>query len=188
MVNIEKESNKRRRKQDIQKAILSTIAVSGLLTLAVVAPNTIQLLRSFGVDPRKRQGEIIKRARDKLVQKGFLFYENRFLKITKKGKEELDRIKLKDWEVEKPKKWDKRWRMLIFDIPEYKRSVRDKIRQTLAHVGFVKVQQSVWIYPYNCEDFVTLLKADFKIGKDLLYLIVDSMENDKNFRKKFDVS
>ncbi len=187
MGNIEKEFKKRKRRQDIQKAVLATVAVSGLLALTVVAPNTIQLLKSFGFDPKKRQKEVIKRARERLVQKGLLVYENGFLKLTEKGRGELNKIELKDWKIEKPKKWDGRWRMLIFDIPEHKRSVRDDIRQTLLHIGFIKVQQSVWVYPYDCEDLITLLKADFNIGKDLLYLIVDSMENDKKFRKHFNL-
>ncbi|HEY4505515.1 MAG TPA: hypothetical protein VJG67_02395 [Candidatus Paceibacterota bacterium] len=185
MGNIERDFKKRNKRQDIQKAVLSAIAISGLLAVAVVAPNTIQLLKSFGLNPKRRQKEIIKRAQEKLVQKGFLVYEDKHLKITKRGEEELNRVELNDWKIEKPKKWDGRWRMLIFDIPEYKRLVRDKVRQTLLHIGFVKVQQSVWVYPYDCEDLISLLKADFSIGKDLLYLIVDSMENDKNFRKIF---
>ncbi|KKT75590.1 MAG: hypothetical protein UW71_C0001G0001, partial [Parcubacteria group bacterium GW2011_GWB1_44_7] len=52
-------------------------------------------------------------------------------------------------------------------------------------VGFMKLQKSVWVYPYDCEDFVNLIKADFKIGKDLLYLIVDSIENDKFIKEYF---
>ena len=77
--------------------------------------------------------------------------------------------------------------MLIFDIPEKKRHLRYKVRSTLSAVGFTRLQDSVWIYPYDCEDFVTLLKADFRIGKDLLYMIVDSLENDTWLRKKFNL-
>ena len=75
--------------------------------------------------------------------------------------------------------------MLIFDIPEKRKPLREKIRSTLLSIGFLRLQDSVWIYPYQCEDLVNLLKADFKVGKDLLYLIVDSIENDKFFRKSF---
>ena len=51
--------------------------------------------------------------------------------------------------------------------------------------GFVRLQDSVWIYPYDCEDFMVLLKADFKIGKDVLYMIVDELEGDGRLRKEF---
>ena len=53
------------------------------------------------------------------------------------------------------------------------------------HIGFVRLQDSVWVYPYDCEDLIVLLKADFKIGKDVLYMIVDEMEGDTHLRKEF---
>jgi len=53
------------------------------------------------------------------------------------------------------------------------------------HIGFVHLQDSVWTYPYDCEDLIVLLKADFKIGKDILYMIVDELEGDWRLRKEF---
>jgi len=54
-------------------------------------------------------------------------------------------------------------------------------------VGFVLFQKSVWVYPYDCEDFIALLKADFKIGKDMRYLIADTIEGDASLRKAFNL-
>jgi len=47
------------------------------------------------------------------------------------------------------------------------------------------LQDSVWVYPYDCEDFINLMKADFKIGKDLLYVVADKIENDKFLAQHF---
>ena len=55
----------------------------------------------------------------------------------------------------------------------------------LESVGFAKLQDSVWIYPYDCEDLVALLKADFKIGKDALYLVVEEMEGERDLKRHF---
>ncbi len=185
---IEEKFKRRKRKGDIQKAIMTTIKVAGLLSVALVAPNAIQCLKSFGLMPGERQDEIIKRSRDNLVKDGLLKYENGLLSLTAKGETKLDFLEASDWKINKPKKWDGKWRMLIFDIPEKRKLLRNKIRLTLVSIGFTKLQDSVWIFPYPCEDLVNLLKADFKIGKDLLYLIVDSIENDKSFRKLFGLS
>ncbi len=184
MGKLEEISKKRNTRQNIQRAILMTIETAGVLTLAAVAPNATQLLKTFGYDPKQRHKEIIKRARENLIHKNFLIYENGFLRLTDKGKSELEKLRLKDWNKEK-RKWDGRWRILIYDIPERNRGTRNKIRKTLTYIGFIKVQQSVWLYPYDCEDFITLFKAELKIGKNLIYLIVDSMENDKIFRETF---
>lgn len=73
----------------------------------------------------------------------------------------------------------------MFDIKEPRRSVRDALRRELQAVGFVKIQHSVWAYPYPCEDFIALLKADLHVGKDILYLVVEEMENDYLLKKHF---
>ena len=182
---IENKSRKRRTKGDVQKAILSVVKVAGFVSLAILAPNSLQYLEKFGIAPGKGQKEVIKRSRDNLIEDGLLKYENGFIKLTEKGEVKLQLLKIHDWSLNKPKKWDGKWRMLIFDIPERKRPLREKIRNTLLDIGFQRLQDSVWIYPYACEDLVNLLKADFKVGKDLLYLIVDSIENDRDFRKIF---
>ncbi|MSU45269.1 MAG: hypothetical protein EXS47_01415 [Candidatus Zambryskibacteria bacterium] len=188
MGNIENISRKRKSKADIQKAILATVKVAGLLALATVAPNSIQYLKSFGLIPNKRQKEIMESSRDRLIKNDLLKYENGFLELTKKGEIKLQLLEMVDWKINKPYKWDGRWRMLIFDIPEKRKSLRDKVRLTLLSIGFLKLQDSVWIYPYACEDLVNLLKVNFKVGKDLLYLIVDSIENDKDFKKSFNLT
>lgn len=185
MENIEEKSRKRRRKENIQKAVLTSAKAAGLLAMALVAPNSIQYLKSLGIIPKRRQEEIILRSRDDLIDKGLLRYKDGFIELTNKGEAKLQLLEMMDWKIDKPRKWDGKWRMLIFDIVERKRPLRDKIRRTLSHIGFFRLQDSVWIYPYACEDWVNLLKADFRVGKDLLYIIVDSIENDKNLRKLF---
>jgi hypothetical protein len=50
------------------------------------------------------------------------------------------------------------------------------------------MQDSVWIFPYDCEELVALLKADFKVGKDLLYMVVEKIENDHALRLHFNLS
>lgn len=155
--------------------------------MMLVAPNAIQVLAKLGIiDVRKRRGEFINRARNRLIDAGMLSRDHKgFLRLTHKGAARLRQLELKDFKLKKPRRWDYKWRMLIFDIPEYRKLLRDKIRRTLIAIGFVHLQHSVWVYPYSCDDLVALLKSDFKIGKDLLYLIVDSIENDRHLRKQF---
>ena len=57
----------------------------------------------------------------------------------------------------------------------------------MREIGFVRLQDSVWVYPYDCEDFIALLKAELKIGRDVLYAIVDTIEHDKNLRQHFNL-
>jgi DNA-binding transcriptional regulator PaaX len=182
---LEQKSRKRKKRADLQKVVLHTIATAGLLSVALVAPNVVVALSKLGMLPNRRQTDSIRRARNQLVQKGFLVWEGNKLRITEMGKKKLQSLELREYKLPKPKRWDGRWRVLIFDIPERRRVLRDKVRRTLAAVGFIRLQDSVWIYPYDCEELITLLKADFKIGKDMLYMIVDTLEFDTPIRARF---
>ncbi len=108
-----------------------------------------------------------------------------FVVLTKKGKNYVAQWELRGYKVKKPKKWDKKWRVVIFDIPEKRKQLRGEVRTILTGIGFVRLQDSVWIYPYNCEEFVVLLKAELGLGRDVLYLIVDRVEDDRALRIHF---
>ena len=185
---LETESKKRRRRANLKKLILSAVAIAGVLTVAAVAPNVLGGMTKLGLFPGKRQHEFIKSSRQRLVRQGLLEYRGRTLRLTRRGRRALEMLELRDFKMRRPKRWDRKWRVLIFDIPEKRRGMRDKIRRTLVSMGFSRLQDSVWVYPYDCEDVMTLLKADFNIGKDLLYLIVDSIENDRYLRRGFNLA
>ncbi len=179
-------SKKNTRRRNLKRVVLGTVALAGLIGVSLLAPNSLQYLKKLGMLPGKRQKESINACRDRLIRRGFVEYHGRMLRLTRAGEIELRRM---GWSTpEKPKKWDGKWRVLIFDIPERKKSQREKVRRTLTNVGFVRLQDSVWLYPYDCEDLITLLKADFHIGRDVLYLIVDMLEYDRPYRKMFNLS
>ncbi|MDO8590709.1 MAG: hypothetical protein Q7R65_01885 [bacterium] len=186
---MENESRKRSKRQQIQKTILGAVAVAGMLTVAAIAPNALQALGMFGIGKKSKYRYTIENSRKRLVENGLLEYNSLgLLHVTRKGEAKLRQLELRDYKIKKPKRWDKKWRVLIFDIREERKMLRDKIRRTLIAIGFIRLQDSVWVYPHDCEDLITLLKADFKIGKDVLYLIVDKIENDSWLKKTFNVT
>lgn len=187
MGDIEKRGQKRKKKRDIQRFVLDTVKVTGVLSVAAVAPAVLGAMKKLGIAPSFRQDTSIAKARKRLVEKGLLEYDGTFLRITQKGQQELLWMQLKDTKKEKPRRWDGRWRVLIFDIPEKKRLVRQRIRDMIELIGFIRLQDSVWLYPYDCEDMMTLLKSDLKIGRDMLYLIVDELEYDTPYRRHFNL-
>lgn len=91
--------------------------------------------------------ETIKRAIRRLQEKGWL-KEN--LRITKAGQERITGIVPLQALRERERKWDGRWRLVIFDIPEKKRGERDVLRVTLHRLRFAQLQKSIWVsaHPY----------------------------------------
>lgn len=176
---------KRAKRVNVQKIILYSVAAAGIITVGLLAPNVLGAMAKFGILPGKRQREIVETSRSRMVKRGLLAYENGKLRLAKKGEEQLRRLRLLDYKLKKPKRWDGKWRVLIFDIPEDRKTLRDKVRNTFEMLGFKRLQDSVWIYPYDCEDLIALMKADFRVGKDLLYLVVESLEYDRPLREHF---
>lgn len=106
----------------------------------------------------------------------------KFLYLTAKG--ELERLVTK-MGVNKQAKWDGKWRMVVFDIPEDAREKRDQLRSLLKRQGFVKLQASVFVnpYPLNREalDFLKFsgLMAYIRIAK------IEEFDEDRDLKKKF---
>ena len=185
MGKLENKSRKKLKRRNLQRAILQTVAVAGILSVALIAPNVIGALAKPGVLPNKRQKEYIVSSASKLVKRGLLFFNGKKYQLTSQGKNLLHRWQFADFKLQEPKKWDKKWRVMIFDIPEQKKKARDSLTLLFRQAGIRRLQNSVWIYPYDCEDVITLLKTDFGVGKHLLYMIVDELENDKYLREEF---
>lgn len=178
---------KRNKRKNLQNTILAVVATAGIIGISAIAPNVLWAMKKMGLLTHKRQRESIEASRKNLIKRGYLKINNEDIKITPKGKAYLAKHSFykKSKEI---KKWDGKWRVLIFDIPEKLRFVRDEIRATLISIGFMRLQDSVWIYPYDCEDLITLLKADLEIGKDALYMIVDELEEDKIVKEYFNLN
>jgi len=67
--------------------------------------------------------------------------------LTKKGLEKTLKIKLKM--IKKKRRADKKWEMIIFDIPENKRILRDTLRENLQLLDYKMLQKSIWVCPYD---------------------------------------
>jgi len=67
--------------------------------------------------------------------------------ITPKGIEKLFKIELKI--LQKKKRKDRKWQMVLFDIPESKRKQRNYFRKALQYLGYKRLQKSIWVCPYD---------------------------------------
>jgi predicted transcriptional regulator len=185
MKSIEKSARAQRRWGSFQKSLLVAIGAAGLVLVAAAAPNTLQLLKYLpGMKDGARFRYQSKTVLGRLAEKGYVKFEERngkrYARITDRGQLELAKTR-----PTVRRRWDTRWRVVLFDVPEKRKAVRDRLRRFMDLYGFVRLQDSVWIYPYDCEEIIALAKADFRIGHDVLYMIVERLENDKHLREHF---
>ncbi|KKW15834.1 MAG: Transcriptional regulator, PaaX family [Parcubacteria group bacterium GW2011_GWA2_50_10b] len=187
MGKLEESSRRKARRGEIQKIILESVKLAGILAVGLVAPNVIGAMGKMGLISNKRQSEIVSSSASKLTKKGLLKFNGKYYELTAEGEKKLRQLELRGYKLNRPKRWDKKWRVIIFDIPEKKKNVREQIRNLFMAAGLTRLQDSVWVYPYDCEDIIGLLKTDFGVGKNILYLIVDEIENDKYLRQEFNL-
>ena len=189
MGTLEKESRRTRRWGAFQAMLLATVAIGAVVLIAATAPNAAQLLRYFpGYKKGARFNFQAKSALSRLVAKGLIVFvekkEKRYARLTDAGKSALALEQARIGGMKK-RRWDRRWRIVIFDIPERRKNSRARLRTFMQECGFARLQDSVWIYPYDCEDMIALAKTKFRIGADALYMIVEQLERDKHLREYF---
>lgn len=88
-----------------------------------------------------------------------------FIRLTSRGNKKIVRdfplLSLQN------RKWDKKWRVVIFDIEEINRNTRDSLRTKLKELGFGMIQKSVFISPHDIiEDFNEFIRS-FGLNEDV---------------------
>ncbi len=175
----------------IEKIILATIGAAGLIAMIAVAPGAGPALRMFGFGRKNYSSRYINDAITRLRKKGLVVFHKDAgktkLRLTENGRKLLESRRKSGYDFPKPTSWDGKWRVVIFDISEKRRAQRDKLRRELLGIGFIRLQNSVWVYPYDCEEFIKLLKADYQVGKNVLYIVAERVEYDKPLKTSFNL-
>ena len=134
------------------------------------------------VSRRMRQA-LVRLERRGLVERGDKGWNFR---LTVKGKNFAEKVESAEkLRIRKPKKWDEKWRIVIFDVPEKYKSSRERFRKILQKAGFLRLQDSVWIHPYECEELIAFMRKELRLGGSVLYLIVEGLEGEVRVREHF---
>ncbi len=148
----------------------------------------IRWRKNWGKIDRRRIYDAVKRLNNKrlveLVERGDKLY----IKITDSGRKLVRNFDYDNLELPKLKNWDKKWRMIIFDIPNEKRRERQAFSIKLKEIGFYPLQESVFIYPYDCRDEIDFICEFLSIGRYVNYCIVESLDKrEGDLRRIFDL-
>ncbi len=104
--------------------------------------------------------------------------------LTEKGKQKILRYDLEKMRI-KSMRWDGKWRMVLFDIPERQKSARDALRNKLKKLGFFEFQKSIFVHPFDCEDEVSFLTEFFQIRPYVRYGIIEKIDNELHLKRHF---
>ena len=160
------------RKPNIQKAILKILVEKPAVPFDIIREK----------DPKKNYA--LARSIKNLVEAGCVEVHNsdnrEYLKITKKGTNKLNSIRLLGEDTLVSTNWDGFWRIVIIDIPEERKSEREALRYLLKKANFVCVKNTVWISPYPYEHLFTNIKKDLSLGTELMIIVTDKLDEETN--------
>ena len=109
--------------------------------------------------PELKKSELaraIKRLRDSGLIEEIKLRKDIILRLTTAGEELVNH---------RDEEWDGKYRIVIFDIPEEKRIIRNLFRRNLKKWGFQHLQKSVWISKRNVFDKLNSYIKDLGIER-----------------------
>ena len=107
--------------------------------------------------------------------------------LSEKGKKMAEIYSLDNLKINKPKKWDGNWRVVIFDIPERIKKVREVFRMHLLNIGFYELQKSVFVCPFPCIEEINQIIDFYDISEYVRILMVHSVDNEDELKSKFGI-
>ncbi len=168
---------------NIAKTIL-VIASSGLLFSGVLLSQDI--LNIFPTSYQTKQyRRKVQKSIDYLKRTQVISTRNGMLGLTSKGEVRLKHFIYDQMVIKAQTKWDGKWRIVIFDIPEKYKSKRDALRSKLKTLGFYPIQISSWAYPYPCAEEVEFIRSINEIRTYVSYLETSFLENDTLLKSHF---
>ena len=177
----------------VGKGLLALLFIAGGLTAAMVAPN---IFSAFGrMSNRKRYRTYIHRdyleREIRILKKRNLVSfkkigENEYkIQLTDSGDKKMMQKVFNSFVIPKADKWDGVWRMVIFDIPNKDKSIREGFREKLKGAGFYPLQKSVFVFPYPCEEELKFLAYIYNVGDCIRFIETSRLINDNDVKAHF---
>ena len=176
------------------KALLTLLFLGGALTVAAVAPNIFGAIGRM----RKRKAYFHKK---QLREETAYLRRNNYIRVQEKNDENEERTleialtelgtqravmrALGELKIPKPERWDGIWRMVIFDIPDRHKWARDGLRHRLKTLGFWRLQESVFVFPYPCDEELQFLCSLYNIGDYMRIIETPTIIHDRDLKEYF---
>jgi len=109
------------------------------------------------------------------------------LTLTDNGKKRALTYQSHTMKIERSKVWDKKWRVVLSDIPEEKREARDALRDHLHYMGFYGLQKSVSVHPFDCKNQIDFLIELHDVRPYVRFMVADSIDNEADLKRFFNL-
>lgn len=177
-----------------QEIIIRLAGAGLLLAVGVIAPNVIgasakiiKQIEDLGEFTYKMQYRLQKRI-EKMVDDKIFQLAGDEVKLTKKGKQILKLIRLSDIKLTKQVHWDGMWHLVSYDIPEKYKKERDDFRCRITALGFKQIQDSLWVFPFECREEMAIITKTLGISKYVAYLTTNHLPQQDRLISRFNLT
>ena len=105
--------------------------------------------------------------------------------LSDQGKKVALTYRLDDMRIKKPEHWDRKWRLVAFDVPEKRKKIRDSLRFRFRQIGLLEFQKSIFVSPYPCEKEIEFLIEFHDARSYVRTIMAEKIDNQLHFEKKF---
>ncbi len=175
---------------ELVKDLLKLVGAGIIGATIFAAPNTAQLLEYL--DPKSRaQRNKIWNIIHYLERHGDIEVRtekdgNDYVFLTSKGKYRLTSDSIWELSITRPRRWDRKWRIVMFDFPNNLANRRE-FRLKLQDLGFQLYQKSVFIYPYECREEVFTIAKWLNLHQHVRYVVASEIHDMRHFARIFDL-
>jgi hypothetical protein len=167
-----------------QKEIIKNIGLGVLVISAIAMPGMAPVLKLF--KPRSKfEKQSVKRSFEDLVNKNVIFLSGDKIKLSKKGTELYKKYSIEGIKIKKPIKWNGVWHLVSYDIPEKYKKNRDYFRLRLIDFGFTKLQNSLWVIPWECKEEIVITCQNIGVQPFVVYMNTKEIPNEERIKQRF---
>ena len=160
--------------KDISLTILKGLALGSFIAAAMIFPGLALILKDSSPRYRHFEKNSFKKSLWYLKKKKYIQIsrsrKRTILKISAAGKKHLTEAGYSNLQIKRPVKWDAKWRVIVFDIPEQYKNNRDTLRRKLKSLDFYPLQKSMYVHPYECQQELDLILETLKLSPFVIYL------------------
>lgn len=172
----------------MSRAVLALAIIGGAFTVSAVAPGLAGFLNKTMYKRQKNKRERYRKLWERFyaLRKRNIFeyvgksHEGELIyKFSKDGQTTIKKFLLETLVFEQTRKWDGKWRVIVFDIPEKFKWKRRLLQQKMLELGFYPLQKSVMVHPFPCDEIIHFLKDFLEISPYVELFVVNDMPNGK---------
>lgn len=167
-----------------EKEAIKMIGLGTLIIASFALPGLPIAFKTIS-DVRGNKG--LQKFLENLEKKNIIYLGDEKIRLTKRGRELLKQIQIYDITIIKPDKWDGIWWLVSYDVPKKFDRQRDHFRFHLKRMGFYQVQDSLWVYPFQCKQEIAVIAKELEISPFIIIMATDNLPNQKYMEDFFNL-